>query len=514
MTTNIDKETSKQNQKNLTSEKNQSENSINSSPPNTSTNNISNDYNAQKNQNIPNTNNENDSILNRFLLDGVLFSIMFGLGEVYVPAYALHLGFSGVFMSYIYSIPRFLSAFGQLLSCFFLNIFKSRRKIVSTLVLLQSITWIIMLLAGAFNNNFWIFIISFMAYFLFGSISGPVWYSWIGSFTNENSRGRYFGYRNRIINFTLFVTLFLSSFLIQTLKNKTIYGFDGETFAYVIFFVVAFASRFYNFLILRGIKDVIVCDANEEKYSFKDIIFPKGILSKQMKILTLFSGLFMFSVFLGAPYLAEYMLKYLGFNYLEYIAFSIAAVFVKFSVSSALGKMGDEFGHARIFMIGALTISLFYFSWYFFEDFIILLIIDGFMTLGWAIWDLFSVTLLFEYSKPNNRTIIISWFNFASVLGAAIGAIVSGLIFKTFQVIFPNPFKMMFLLSGFFRSICFFAFFLLIKDVREFKKIRTDKIILRVYRILPAGGIQSIPTTFGYLQRGIKKLSNLPKKKI
>ncbi len=457
---------------------------------------------------------QNGSILNRFLLDGVLFSIMYGLGEVYVPAYALHLGFSGVFMSYIYSIPRFLSAFGQLLSCFFLNIFKSRRKIVSMLVLLQSITWIAMLFAGVFNNNFWIFIVSFMAYFLFGSISGPVWYSWIGSFIDDGDRGRYFGYRNRIVNFTLFVTLFLSSFMIQTLKNKTIYGFDGETISYVIFFTIAFISRFYNSLVLRKINDVVVTNTNEEKYSFKEILLPKGIFSKQTKLLILFSGLFMFSVFLGAPYIAEYKLKNLGFNYIEYIAFSLAEVFVKFSVSKALGKLGDEFGHAKMLMIGVLTISLFYFSWYLFEDFILLLIFDGFITLGWAIWDLFSVTLLFEYSKPNNRTIVISWFNFASVLGAAIGAIVSGFIFTFFQKTFFNPFKMMFLITAIFRTACFLIFFSLIKDVREFKKIRTDKMLFRVYRILPAEGIQSIPATLGYIQKGMRKLSNLSKKKM
>jgi MFS family permease len=122
------------------------------------------------------------------------------------------------------------------------------------------------------------------------------------------------------------------------------------------------------------------------------------------------------------------------------------------------------------------------------------------------------VTLLFEYSTPNNRTIVISWFNFASVLGAALGAIISGFIFVFFQGIFSNPFKMMFLISGLFRTVCFLVFFNLIKDVREFKKIRADKIILRVYRILPAGGIHSIPTSFGYIQRGIKKIIKLIKK--
>ncbi|HDP73926.1 MAG TPA: MFS transporter [Candidatus Woesearchaeota archaeon] len=447
--------------------------------------------------------------LKRFLFDGMLFSIMFGLGEAYVPAYALFLGFSGVMMSYLFSFPRLLSALGQLLSGFLLHRLKSRRGLVSVLVLLQSITWILLLLCGVFRLDFWVFLGVFMAYFFFGSLAGPIWFGWIGYFVDEKERGKFFGYRNRIINFSLFFCLLFSGILINSLEGSTVLGIDGELFSYGLFFIAAFASRFYNFFLLRKIKDVTIEHSPEEQFKFSEMLYPKKHLSHEVKVLAGFAALFMFSVFIAAPYFVEYMLRILGFSYLQFISFSFAAVLVKFVVSRAAGILGDEFGHARMFMVGALIISTLTFSWFFIRYFPLLLMLDAFMTVGWALWDLFSVTLLFEYSKPKNRTLIVSWFNFVVIIGAFLGALASGLIFSVYSGISDMPFRMMFLTSAVLRVICFVGFYRVIKDIRAFKQISTDRIIMRTFRILPAEGVQSVPTVMSHVRNGFQRITKI-----
>ncbi len=442
--------------------------------------------------------------IDRFLIDGLCFAIMLSVGEAFFPAYAVYLGFSGVLMSYLFAFPRLVSALGNQLANFLLHRFSSRRSIVTFMILVQSITWLLVLFCGILQVNFIVFLIVFTLYYFAGSLSSPIWYSWLGYYLTPGKRGDFFGLRNRILNLTMFFSFLGSSLLIQFLKGRTVYGIEGEMLAYCLFFLIAFFSRFIDFLNLKKVEDVDLSFVYEDKISLKDTLFPIKYLNKEFIMLTLFSSLFMFSVFIAVPFFPEYMLEYLNFSYLHYIAFSVVAVLLKFLTSQAIGRLGDLHGHARLFIIGSFIIAIFSFVWFFSESFLILILFDAFVAFGWAIWDIFSITLLYEYSPKERRTFLIAWYNSVVILGAFFGSLASGFLFSFFDGILTNPYEYIFLVSSLLRLglIVGFAFFL--KDIRSFVPISHPRIVLRLFHILPGEGLRFMPVSLKKIQEKIK----------
>jgi MFS family permease len=442
--------------------------------------------------------------LDRFLVDGLLFALMLSFGETFFPAYAVYLGFSGVAMSYLFAFPRLISSVGNLLANFLLHRFSSRRSIVTFMVLMQSISWILVLLCGILQANFFVLLLVFTFYYFMGSLSSPIWYSWLGHFLSPGKSGDFFGLRNRVLNLTMFFSFLGSSFLIQFLTGKSVFGLDGEMFAYGIFFLIAFASRFYDFLNLKKIEDVSLSFSYEEKISLKETIFPKKHLNKEFIILTLFSSLFMFSVFIAVPFFPEYMLNYLDFSYLHYVAFSMVAVLLKFITSQAIGRLGDLHGHARLFVLGSFIIANFSFIWFLSESFLLLIIFDTFVAFGWAIWDIFSITLLYEFSPKERRTFLIAWYNSVLIFGAFFGSLVSGFIFSALNGCCENPYHIIFLVSSLLRLGLVLGFCFFLKDIRSFAPISHPRLVLRVLHILPGEGIRFVPVSIRRIHEKIK----------
>ena len=79
------------------------------------------------------------------IIEGSWFALMFGLGENYLSAMAVFLGFSALQISILNSLPQLIGAFLQLGTNAVSNLFKSTKSFVVNLALVQSILWIILI---------------------------------------------------------------------------------------------------------------------------------------------------------------------------------------------------------------------------------------------------------------------------------------------------------------------------------------------------------------------------------
>ena len=80
------------------------------------------------------------------IIEGSWFALMFGLGENYLSAMAVYLGFSALQISILNSLPQLIGAFIQLGTDATTKLFKSTKSFVVSLSLLQSILWLVLII--------------------------------------------------------------------------------------------------------------------------------------------------------------------------------------------------------------------------------------------------------------------------------------------------------------------------------------------------------------------------------
>ena len=80
------------------------------------------------------------------IIEGSFFAFMFGLGENYLSALGVFLGYSALQISILSSLPQLAGAFIQLASNNLAKIFKSMKRLVVMLSLGQSLMWILLVI--------------------------------------------------------------------------------------------------------------------------------------------------------------------------------------------------------------------------------------------------------------------------------------------------------------------------------------------------------------------------------
>ena len=134
-------------------------------------------------------------------IEGSFWAFMYGMGENYLSALSVFLGYTALQISILNSIPQFIGSFCQLFTNEILNTIKSKKKFVVVLSYIQASLWLLLIYIIFFYNHYFLILFWFILYFIITSLINPVWISWIGYIVPERIRGTYHGIRNRNINF-------------------------------------------------------------------------------------------------------------------------------------------------------------------------------------------------------------------------------------------------------------------------------------------------------------------------
>jgi MFS family permease len=115
---------------------------------------------------------------------------------------------------------------------------KSRKKIINIFVLLHMLMALpIILIPYLFQSRAVLFLILFVT--LFNSLNAfavPSWLSLMSDYIPVKKRGKYFGWRNKILGAVTITCAFLAGFILHLFKNNILRGF-------LIIFSVAFLCR-------------------------------------------------------------------------------------------------------------------------------------------------------------------------------------------------------------------------------------------------------------------------------
>jgi predicted MFS family arabinose efflux permease len=135
------------------------------------------------------------------------------------------------------------------------------------------------------------------------------------------------------------------------------------------------------------------------------------------------------SVAIASPFFAVYVLRDLGFNYLEFMIYAGASVFAQVLTLNRWGRIADVFGNRLILVVTSMSIPLVPALWLLSNDYWFLLLVQAIAGLSWGGFSLSAGNILFELLPRTQRVAYVALHNVAAAAavfgGAMIGAVLA-----------------------------------------------------------------------------------------
>lgn len=359
------------------------------------------------------------------LWDGVFFSLMVGLGETYLPAFALALGHGEVLAGLVASVPMLIGGVVQLAAPRAVHALGSHRHWVVALAGLQGLVFAPLAWAAWTGRlgAIWLFAAA-AAYWAVGLGGGAAWTSWFPPLVPRRLRSRYFAYRTRAAQAAVLLGLVGGGLALRAFdaSGRALYGF-------ALLFALAGIARLVSTLLLASQSE------SERLRPMPPLSLPRALArmgSSELRRLFGYLVVVQAGVNVAAPYFTPYMLGRLELGYGTYVALVAAAFLARVVALPLWGKLGHRIGGQRLLWIGAVGIAPTALPWVFTENVGILLAAQVGAGVVWAAFELGTFLALFERLPDGERTSLLALYNLANAAAIATGSIVGGAILLRF----------------------------------------------------------------------------------
>jgi MFS family permease len=410
--------------------------------------------------------------------DGVFAASMVGLTAEYFTPFALALKASVSQIGVLTALPSIAGSFSQLKSADITESVGSRRKIIYTLVFLQALALLPIVFIPYLFKNWAVgaLIVLVSLFNVFGAFSLPVWQSLMIDYLPHNKRGRYFGWRNKVLGGVTIISLFGAGLILNLFKSNILSGF-------LIIFSLACLSRFICVYFLVQMYEPRQHLKKEAYFSFWD--FLKRARESNFARFVIFNSAFIFSVYLAAPFFSVLMLRDLKFNYLTYTVLittvSIATIFT----IDRWGRNADRIGSIKVLRVSSLLIASLPFWWILSQNPIYLLFAQALSGIAWAGFNLCALNFIYDAVTPAKRTRCIAYFYFFNGLAICLGSFAGGFLASRLPNFFGYRLFSLFFIAGTLRFIIALTLPQKIKEVRPVEKISSKDLFLRIVGIRP-----------------------------
>ncbi|QJR23195.1 hypothetical protein BREVNS_2445 [Brevinematales bacterium NS] len=390
------------------------------------------------------------------IIDGCFYTMMVGFGESFFGAYVVALKASHFVIGLVGSLPQAMGSLAQLLSIQMVRLFRSRKKMVTTLVFIQAFLYFPIMMGMMLPSPLGIILIvlSITLYFTLGMVVVPAWIDWMGFLVPSPLRGRYYGLRNSITGFfSLFSFLAAGLFLQLMDKNHLLW------WGYGILFLLAFISRIFSFYFLLQVQEVNVPPPGPLLSETKVGLALRKLPKTPFFPFLMQSVLMNMAVYLSGPYFTPYMLEELHFSYWTFTYVLAIPMLVKALAMPIWGKICDIYGNRNVLAFSGTFLGTLPILWTVSPDvsFIVFVqVLSGFL---WAAYDLSSFNTLYDLTSEKSRMKYSIVLNSVNALAYLAGALMGDRIISLAQSfsLSISPYYLVFLTSGFLRfAVAFF----------------------------------------------------------
>ena len=361
--------------------------------------------------------------------DGAGYSLMFGMGEQYIGAFAVALNASSITTGLLSAIPMFIGGTLQLLTPHVLRRWPIHRAWIVGCTAMQAISLLMMPLAvlmGALRIEF--LFLAVTLYWASGMGSGPPWNTWIEGMVPARIRARYFGFRGRVSQLFVFAGFALAGILLH-LARQTEYQWTVLA-GFAVIFVIAGAGRIASSWSLAHHSHAKPRLQNESFVSATELFLRRRRDPGARLLIYLF--FVQCAVQFSGPYFTPFILRNLGFSYLHYMALISICFLGKSLAMSMWGRVAQRVGARTLLVIGGALIVPVSSLWVISVDFWWLAIVQFISGTVWASFELAFALMFIEALPRNERTSVMTYYFFLNSLGYVIGAMLGALTLYSF----------------------------------------------------------------------------------
>ncbi|MCD4759374.1 MFS transporter [archaeon] len=431
------------------------------------------------------------------LFDGASHSVMVGIGEHYLLAYAILMCATDLQLGLVATLPIFLASILQLFSIKIMHTVRSRKKSVLLFSSLQALIWIPIIFVYSFVGIKIPSLIFFVSlYWVFGLIVSPIWTSWIGDLVPEKIRGKYFSKRQVATSIAVFVSFVLGGFILTYAKDTLGDAYIG----FAVIFVLALLARFASVFFLNKQYEPKLKIEKEKEFALKDFIFhfSKRFKKGHFNTAVLYFSFISFGIYFIAPYIVAFMLKDLNFSYMQYAAAIASYLVVQVTLLPIWGKILDKYGSLSILKLTGILMVINPFLWIFPKELAHVVFIQIYAGFAMSGFMLASFNFLLETTTPKKRATAISYFHLINGTFIFLGSISAALLIKVssgwnlvaFNDLFWSKYVIVFLVSGLWRLGVSLTILPKLKEIKIHKKISSGDLALKVISSIPGKGLQ------------------------
>jgi len=397
--------------------------------------------------------------------------------------FAVLLGANTIQIGFLNALPAFLAAWFQLGSIRLLEFYKKKKQIVFFSFLIQSFSWLaIAALPFIFQSDRVTWLIALVtAGTVIGSLGMPFWQSWMRKLTPKEMIGEYFGMRNAIIGFIVFLTTVVCGYFLDTTISDTL------LFAFIGIFLVGFLGRLISAYYITKIEEPD--DDYLPKINVNVFGYISKLRNKNFGHFILFGTLMSFSIALVAPYVSLYFLEGLGLqnNYFIYTILISAGTITTLISLPYWGHVIDKYGTIKLLKATGILVCFYPLMLFLVRDPFWLVFVELFDGVIYSSFNLALANFIYESFKPEQ---MVKYAALQAILfgtAAFAGAMLSGFL-QMMPIaigILTTPFFVICILSMILRMLSFISTVWKIKDVRPTKFITDDALMIRALTLAP-----------------------------
>jgi Na+/melibiose symporter-like transporter len=295
------------------------------------------------------TNAQVNTGLHLILKDGLATETMSTLtAGTFLVAIALYMGASNVQIGILAALPTFTNIF-QLVSVWLVQRFNNRRAITVTGAICARIPLLVIgILPLLFSNSASVSALIFLLLFqyLFASIAGGSWNSWMRDLIPQQILGIYFSHRSRLMQIW---NVTLSLLIAMSIDYVKVHYPAHEITVYAGMFIVSGIAGMWGVYALARTPEPKSNPINDNIVK----LFTKPLTVPNFRKLLVFNSCWIFAFNLVTPFFSVYMMKTLGLPLVYVISLNIVSQVSSITSIKLWGRCSDRFSNKTIIRICA-----------------------------------------------------------------------------------------------------------------------------------------------------------------
>jgi len=365
--------------------------------------------------------------------DAVMFSVMVGCGETYIPAFALALGLGPIAAGLLASVPVLVGALVQLVTPLAVARLGTNLGWCVACTTVQSLSFV-PLVAWAIRGHaaLWELLLAASVYWSAGMAGGPAWNTWIGTLVPVKMRTAFFAQRNRLGQFGVFVGFVAGGLALQFGEGR------GRT-------LLAFGAIFAVAGICRLLSTLLLASCREMQRPSTPAATADGVPSITTRLrravatmarspsgaLVTYACALSFAAHFSGPYFTPYMLRERGFSYHAFMLVLATQFLAKAVALPWLGGLGSRLGSVGLLRLGGLMVIPLTPLWLLSANIWYLMGVQLLAGCAWAAYELGLSLLFFDAVPHEERTAVMTAYNLGLAVATVAGAAAGGLLLRS-----------------------------------------------------------------------------------